>query len=343
MEYNNERQTRRRQRNTTKSTISNSIRLLICEKYENSISMRQIANDLHLNYQSVVSIVNIYKNSSRITKLKTHSGRPKKINENIKNLIKNWVNDDCSITLSAIKTKLASEHGLIVSLSTINRLMGEFNYSFKRIVLVPERRNSAGNIETRYIYATEFINYDIQKCVFVDEMGVSVSMRNAYGRSEIGTTPRKTITSIRSKNFSVCAAITVNEVFKFKIREGGFNGESYFDFLRELFDKFDEKNIENAIIIADNVPFHKMNFIKNFVSSKGHNLIFLPAYSPQLNPIEEVFSKWKYLIKTSNSRNEVELLSNVFNSSSMITSTDVNGYVSHMREFLVKSVRREEF
>ena len=329
--------------NISYAKVTDSIRELVCDKYRNNISVKQISLELNVKYQTVVSIINVYKRTGRIRACKTHIGRPKGINVGHGNFLKALMQENCSITLKEMSRKLYENFNINPSISTINRACMGFNYSFKRISLISLRRNIESTIEARFEYASRFMNFDINKVIFIDEMGTSVSMRCAYGRSEVGTTPRKSVSSIRSKNFSVCCGITTTSVFRFKVKEGGYNGESYLHFLEDMCYQLESIDFSEAIIIADNVPFHKMNLMFECLQSKGHELVLLPPYSPQLNPIEEVFSKWNNLIKMSNPMNETTLLNAIRTSSEMITTTDIQGYVRHMREYLVKAVRREEF
>jgi transposase len=69
----------------------------------------------------------------------------------------------------------------------------------------------------------------------------------------------------------------------------------------------------------------------------------LPAYSPQLNPIEEVFSKWKYYKKTINRKTIEELNIAVARASSLITRSDCENFYSHVRGFVLKGIKQEEF
>ena len=69
----------------------------------------------------------------------------------------------------------------------------------------------------------------------------------------------------------------------------------------------------------------------------------MPPYTPQLNPIEEVFSKWKHYIKLSNCENVPSLEASIMNSSLLITTADCNAFFNHMKTFLLKGIRREAF
>ncbi|KAI5151523.1 hypothetical protein ENBRE01_2193 [Enteropsectra breve] len=70
---------------------------------------------------------------------------------------KQCINDDCGITLKALKSKCLSEFDITVGLSTINRCIAIFSYTFKRVHYIPERRNSPDVIEKRKLYAEEFM------------------------------------------------------------------------------------------------------------------------------------------------------------------------------------------
>jgi transposase len=75
-------------------------------------------------------------------------------------------------------------------------------------------------------------------------------------------------------------------------------------------------------IIMDNASIHKSIDARNLIDKNGFELVFLPAYLPQLNPIEVVFSKLKYNIKTMNVNNNEELNNAIQQSASLITRDD---------------------
>lgn len=323
--------------------IGNNIRKLIITKYEENETCNSIATALHLKYQTVYSIIRLYKNSGRVLSLHTHNGRGKKLTEACLNSLFMLMRDDCSITLNEIKTKLFKMNNITVSVSTINRALKHFHYSFKRISLIPERRNTVETINKRFEYALIAMNYDPAKTYYLDEMGVSFVMRCGYGRALIGQSPRKIIASVKSKNFSVAAAIGLNGVILYEAQPNPFNTISFGDFVNKLCDIFESNSIKNAIFVLDNVAFHKSPDIASKIEIRGHTIIFIPPYSPQLNPIEEVFSKWKCLIKSKNCQNQEELLTYISECGNEISENDVMGYYSHTREFLIKSILKEEF
>lgn len=213
----------------------------------------------------------------------------KKLGDDSIELIKNKINEDVSITLGELKNVLQNNLNITTSVSSVYRAINSFNYTFKKTVLIPEARNSNINVEKRKEYASQFMLMSTDSLVFLDEMGVNCSMRRSYGRSLAGTSPRKTVRSIRSKNYSVSAAITRRGVFYFQVLSHAYNGIHYQAFIQRIIDKFAQEGLENRILIMDNCSMHKVAPVRELIENAGHRLVFLPPYTPQLNPIEELF------------------------------------------------------
>jgi len=87
-----------------------------------------------------------------------------------------------------------------------------------------------------------------------------------------------------------------------------FKTTSFSEFMDEILAKLNELQFKQAIIIMDNVAFHKNVSIREKFNQENRTLMFLPPYSLFLNPIENLFSKWKLLIRQSNPTNEQHLL-----------------------------------
>ncbi|KAG0432480.1 hypothetical protein DMUE_5494 [Dictyocoela muelleri] len=96
------------------------------------------------------------------------------------------------------------------------------------------------------------------------------------------------------------------------------------------------KSKNKKILIMDNLPFYKSLMIRYLISSSGHRIIYLTSYSTALNPIENLFSQWKDIIKTSNCLNEKILIGNIRSASDQITTTHCNNYYTKMLKCLPK-------
>jgi len=323
--------------------LDNSIRQLICQKFDSGQPTKIISDDLQINIRTVTSVLKIYKDSGRIVNNCKKSGRKRIFTNEVKTFIKEKIDQDCSRTLVQIQRDISEQKSLDVSLSTINRAIDDFEYSFKKVELIPVARNVEANVQKRYDYCRSIITKNVDDLIFLDEMGVNWSMRQRYGRSLIGTTPRKTITTLRSQNISICAGVSRRGLLNFKISERAFNTNTFLEFINELFAFFQAKTINNKIIIMDNASIHRNEAIRNLIEQNGHQLCFLPPYSPQLNPIEEVFSVWKEKIRACNCKSKAEILTCITNTHRQITEHHCLNIYSHMQEFLGRGIDRELF
>ncbi|KAF7687807.1 hypothetical protein CDIK_2996 [Cucumispora dikerogammari] len=147
-------------------------------------------------------------------------------------------------------------------------------------------------------------------------------MRLSYGRSLVGTPAKKVVRSIRSKNHSICAAISRGGIIHYSSQKQAFNGDSFINFLSELFRKMSVRRMFNFTFIMDNVAFHKIIRVRKIIAENSHTILFLPPYSPQLNPIEEFFSKWKHYVKSKNPNTVDELEVAVSVGISLIATSD---------------------
>jgi transposase len=330
-------------RNIPKKQIDDAIRQQICTKYGDGKSIAVISKEVGIPYRAVANIIRIFKMRGRILALKHRVSRPSKLTNTIKTFIDDLISQDVSTTLQTMKNKILESFGASVGRSTIQRHLQAFNYSIKRLILVPIARNSIRNVNTRFDYAQNFVVWDENKLIYIDEMGISCSSRRMYGRSLIGTSPLKTIAAIRSKNFSTCAAMHKSGLLYFKTYDTPYNTEKYGSFLGDLFLKLEERGLKNCILIMDNCPIHKAGILRESIEAAGHIMTFLPPYSPQLNPIEEGFSQWKNHIKSLNCMTVEELNNAIFRSAFNVTEQDCNKYYEHVRLFILKALRREEF
>jgi transposase len=166
-------------------------------------------------------------------------------------------------------------------------------------------------------------------------------MRAKRGRALKGQPAIQVVPGLRNRNISVCCVMSKNGVLYHKKQTLPFNRQSFAEFLDEVLAKFRELGLQNRIFVMDNVPFHKCMEIREKLITAGHTLKFLPPYSPFLNPIENLFSQWKQLVRSRNSRDEQELFHAIDASFNEITQENCANYYRHMLNVLSRCVNRE--
>ena len=133
--------------------------------------------------------------------------------------------------------------------------------------------------------------FDAKRLVFVDESGFSISMtrlrlREPRGRRAYGKVPRN-----RGKNQTLIASVTLEGgMGECMCVKGGTDAP--------VFETYVEKAlapslIEGQVVVLDGLGAHQTARVRELIEGRGCDLVFLPSYSPDLNPIEEAFSKIK--------------------------------------------------
>ena len=329
---------------TKKQVVSDELRAKAIDQLDRGMRLPEASMVFGIKYKNLSQIYVRYRKHQQIFKKKSGHRRPMLTNQ-MKDYLCDQIEEDCTRRYKDLRQQLMAAYPEIttVSDSTIKRALKEFHFSFKQVTQVPERRNNPDVIEGRYSYAMTNTGLipERQRIVFIDQMGLQVTSRAKYGHSVKGTKAHKSVPAIRSRTYSVCAAMMEDSLYFFQIQNVAYNSEHYIGFLVQLFNHFAIDNITGAHLIMDNVPFHHTHDVRNLATAHGHNIIFLPPYSPFMNPIEELFHQWKSCVRRRSPLNEEQLYAAVSASSEDITSAQCRNYFQHMESYLVKCLSRE--
>jgi transposase len=168
---------------------------------------------------------------------------------------------------------------------------------------------------------------DPERLVFVDEMGVHTSLAPLYGYSRKGERVHLEVPRNRGKNTTLLASITLSGMGEPMAVEGPTD--------QEVFDAY---IIEHAlapaleagqVVIMDNLPAHKPARARESIESRGCELVYLPAYSPDFDPIEEAFSKIKGMVRRAGARTKDALVEVLGEALSAVSAQDARGYFEH--------------
>lgn len=324
-------------------TSNESRKRLIDAVFNLQKSVKEAADVLNIKYQTALSICRIFSKESRDF-VKPKSGAPRKFNSRMKNMILKHFSDDPTSTLKRCRMIIEENRdelgGKVPSLSSIDRILKENRISFKTLQLVPIERNSPSTIEARRKYAINFCRLEGSvEFVFIDEFGCNLALRGCKGRSRIGTRAHIETSGRRGANLSVCAAIGVNGPIFHLSRTGPFNTENFLNFLNSLKDMLNEE--KKYVFIMDNVAFHKTLPVQDWFKGNNLKFLYLPPYSPMLNPIEECFSKVKHHIKMAQVENHSGLLNVVKTAFESVSESDCQGWFRHMKQFFPQCLDRQ--
>lgn len=321
---------------------SNELRArLINMVFNKNIPLKDAASNLDIKYITAYKICKTFTQSDRIEKRKS-KGRKTKFGSNITNTIIKFFERNSDETLAKCQKFIQNENpdGPVPSIATIDRILSKSKISFKNLAVIPEQRNNESTIALRKRYAIRYTRLEGSvNFIFIDEFGCNMSLRRRKGRSKIGTSATINAPGARGNNLSVCAAIDINGPIYHKFKLNAFNQDHFIAFLTELKEKLDVNKCN--YLVFDNVAFHKTAQVQNFLKENSLKFLFLPPWSPMLNPIEECFSKVKNFIKMNRSTCSIDLKSSVDLAIEKVTASDCQGWFRHAKLFFTQCLNEQ--
>jgi transposase len=167
---------------------------------------------------------------------------------------------------------------------------------------------------------------DPERLVFVDEMGANTSLSVLRAWSRRGERAHCSVPRNRGKNTTLLASMSVEGMGPSLAVEGVTD--------RKVFEAYVEGVLapslrRGQIVVMDNLSAHKGERIKELIEERGCELLYLPPYSPDLNPIEEAFGKMKGILRKAEARSREMLVEAMGKALDAITSRDARGFFEH--------------
>lgn len=167
---------------------------------------------------------------------------------------------------------------------------------------------------------------DPESLVFVDEMGVHTSLSPLFGYAPRGERLHLSVARNRGKNTTLLSSITTDGMGTSLAVEGATTAR--------VFETYVQKMLvaslgAGQIVVMDNLGAHRPKRIGELIEQRGCELLYLPAYSPDYNPIEEAFAKIKNLLRKTAARSKRVLVEAIGAALSAVTAADARGYFKH--------------
>lgn len=167
---------------------------------------------------------------------------------------------------------------------------------------------------------------DPGRLVFVDECGTHTSLAPVYGYSPKGERLSLSVPRNRGKNTTLLASMTLGGMGPSMAVKGSANAEVFEAYLEQVLLPELKKG---QIVIMDNLPAHKPDRVRELIEQRGCELLYLPSYSPDLNPIEEAFSKIKGILRRAGARTREALVEAIGRALSAVSSWDAWSFFKH--------------
>ena len=200
-------------------------------------------------------------------------------------------------TLRGLVAELA-ERGLKVDYRSVWEFVHAEKLSFKKSVAAGERdRPDVARRRAQWIGYQNRV--EPERLVFIDETWVRTDMAPLRGWAPCGDRLPAKVPHGRWKTTTFLAALRHDRIVAPWMVEGPIDGESFRTYVEKV---LVPTLREGDIVIMDNLGSHKSKAVRALIRSAGAKLFFLPKYSPDLNPIEQVFAKLKHLLRKATAR-----------------------------------------
>lgn len=167
---------------------------------------------------------------------------------------------------------------------------------------------------------------DPERLVFLDESGSNIAMTRDWARAPVGERATGAVPRNRGTVTTILGAIAMDGLRAMMTIEGGTTAE--------VFDAFVQHCLvptlkPGDVVILDNVGAHKPQYIQDRIFDAGAFVVFLPPYSPDLNPIENYWSKLKGLLKSLGARTRAALDAAITKAIDLIPAADAQAWFRH--------------
>lgn len=140
---------------------------------------------------------------------------------------------------------------------------------------------------------------DPERLVFVDETGADTRMARTRGRAPKGERCRASIPHGHWKTTTFTGALRHSGLTAPMVLDGPMDGEWFLAYVTQV---LGPTLSPGDIVVMDNLPAHRVKGVREAIEARGATLKYLPPYSPDFNPIEQAFSKFKAALRKAASR-----------------------------------------
>jgi transposase len=167
---------------------------------------------------------------------------------------------------------------------------------------------------------------DPERLRFVDESSTNIALTPRYARAPKGERARGKAPRNWGKNVTLICSITLSGMGASMSIEGPSDTDSFGLYMKEIL----APTLQTGqIVLMDNLSVHRSKWVRELIEERGCQLWLLPPYSPDMNPIEEAFSKVKALLRRAKARVLETLFEATEDALGAVSAEDARGYFRH--------------
>ena len=163
----------------------------------------------------------------------------------------------------------------------------------------------------------------MKNLVFLDESSSNTNFTRRYGRAKGGQRVVDHVPFSKPKNITMLSSIRLDGSTVYTTYSGGTTGEKFIAYLKE---KLIPALHKGDIVVMDNLRTHHIEEVRTLLENAGMEALYLPPYSPDMNPIEMMWSKIKSILRTMKERTVENLFKAIPKAFEKISPEDCIGW-----------------
>jgi len=281
-------------------------------------ALREVAKLAGVHVSTVVRLLQRYRATGSVAPKPHGGGMPRKLDPQAVERLLDLVKQQPDATLAELRDRL----GVACSVMTVLRTLRRQRISRKKKTRHALERDTPRVQEQRQAFCQKFATIDPQHLVFVDETGTTTAMGREYGRAPIGERVAWAAPGAW-RNVTLISGMRSSGVMASLVFPGATD--------RPAFETYVDKVLKphlrpGDVVIWDNLSPHKSVAAKAAVEAAGARVEPLPVYSPDLSPIEEMFSKVKQGLRSIAARTVDGVMTAIGRALRQVTEQDALGW-----------------
>ena len=198
--------------------------------------------------------------------------------------------------------------------------------AFEKKSLHAAERDTEANQERRAGFLEKIHSTPLDKLIFLDESGVTTSMTRLYARCLGGRRIHEATPGSHWKIMTILGAMSTRGMIATMTIEEATDTEIFLAYLDHV---LCPQLRPGDVVVMDNLSSHKVKGVRERIESAGAELLYLPPYSPDLNPIEKAWSKLKLLLRSVKARTKDVLDQAITDLLPQITHDNAKAWFKH--------------
>ena len=274
--------------------LSMDIRKKVMKVIAGGISCRQAAARFDIGPATAVRWAKCVETTGEVAPLKMGGDRRSRRIEAHADFILAQIAESPDMTIMELREKIRERHGVGFGYGTVWRFLERHGITRKKKTGHASEQEREDVAKAREAWFEGQLDLDPSKLVFLDETAVSTNMARRFGWAPRGERCRMSVPFGHWKTKTLIAALRWDRIDAPMTIDGALDGAAFLAYVEQV---LAPTLSLGETVLMDNVRTHKVAGVKEAIEAKGAHVVYLPSYSPDFNPIEKPFSKFKSILE----------------------------------------------